>query len=97
MSRLIISDRAEFDLRLVWLFSAADNPAAADRLIQELLSVCQGTLDMPRRGSPRDRLRRGLRSIPHGDYLVFYREVPDGIEVARVLHGRRKIERAMEQ
>jgi toxin ParE1/3/4 len=27
-----------------------------------------------------------------GSYAIFYRAIPDGIEVVRVLHGRRDIE-----
>jgi toxin ParE1/3/4 len=36
-------------------------------------------------------LSEGLRSFPVGDYLVFYREADQGIEIVRVLHGSRDI------
>jgi toxin ParE1/3/4 len=42
-------------------------------------------------GTPRDTLAPGLRSFPVGSYLVFYRVVPEGIEVARILHGARDL------
>lgn len=32
-----------------------------------------------------------LRSSPVGNYLIFYRPLPDGIEILRVLHGARDI------
>jgi toxin ParE1/3/4 len=53
---------------------------------------------MPLIGSPR-RFRssrlRNLRQFPvksYEDYLIFYCPTEDGIEVLRVLHGRRDIE-----
>ena len=42
-------------------------------------------------GTARDNLGRGVRSFPVGNYLVLYRIIPDGIEVARVLHGARDL------
>jgi plasmid stabilization system protein ParE len=29
------------------------------------------------------------------DYLIFYRELPDRVEIVRVLHGARDIERIL--
>jgi toxin ParE1/3/4 len=46
----------------------------------------------PRMGRVRDELAPGLRSFPIGDYLIFYRNVPKGIAVVRVLSGYRDIE-----
>jgi toxin ParE1/3/4 len=43
-------------------------------------------------GRPRDELAVGLRSLPVGDYLVFYRSGKDGIEVARILSGYRDLD-----
>jgi toxin ParE1/3/4 len=38
-----------------------------------------------------DLLEPKLRFIPVGSYLVFYRSLPDGVEIARILHGARDI------
>lgn len=35
-----------------------------------------------------------LRSHPHGNYVIFYRPIGDGIEIVRVLHGARDIDAA---
>ena len=48
----------------------------------------------PQMGRPRDELSTGLRSLPHGRYVVFYVPLADGIEVVRVLHGSRDIDDA---
>ena len=42
-------------------------------------------------GRPRGELAPRLRSFPVGPYVLFYRPTPNGIEVARVLHGARDI------
>ena len=46
-------------------------------------------------GRMRDDLQPDLRSFAAGSYLIFYRPIDDGIEVVRVLHGARDIERAV--
>ena len=33
----------------------------------------------------------GLRSLPLGNYIIFYRPIDDGIEVVRILHGARDL------
>ncbi len=35
----------------------------------------------------------GLLSFPFGRYMIFYLSIPGGIEIVRVLHGARDIER----
>jgi toxin ParE1/3/4 len=44
-------------------------------------------------GPAREELAAGLRSCPLGSYVIFYRVVKGGIEVARVLHGARNLRR----
>jgi toxin ParE1/3/4 len=40
----------------------------------------------------RPELRSNLRSFPVGNYIVFYRASPDGVEVVRVMSGRQDID-----
>jgi toxin ParE1/3/4 len=45
--------------------------------------------------NPRDAELVGIRFYPvrhFHNWLVFYRERPDGIEVVRVIHGQRDLE-----
>jgi len=85
------SPLAEQDLRDIWRYIAADNPDAADRLLHKIESKLEQYADRPAMGAPRDSLAPGLRSFPVGRYLVFYRITPDGIDVARILHGARDL------
>jgi toxin ParE1/3/4 len=86
------SPLAEEDCRHIWRYIAADNPDAADRLLLRIESKLGLYAENPGMGHARDRLAPGLRSFPVGAYLVFYRAVPRGIELVRVLHGARKLE-----
>ena len=79
-------DRVEIALRI-----ARDNPAAADRLLETVDEKCRLLARMPEMGRQRFDLAQNLRSLPVGDYVIFYRPVPDGIQVIRVLHGARDI------
>jgi len=85
------SPLARQDYRDIWRYIANDNPAAANRLLWRIDAKLERYADNPRRGATRDNLTPGLRSFPVGNYLVFYRIVPDGIELVRVLHGARDL------
>lgn len=37
----------------------------------------------------------GLRYFPFQNYLIFYREIKDGIEIVHVFHGARDIGRLL--
>jgi toxin ParE1/3/4 len=43
-------------------------------------------------GRRREELLPGLRSFPIGNYVVFYREIKDGVDIIRILRGSRDIE-----
>jgi toxin ParE1/3/4 len=47
----------------------------------------------PRMGRARPELDTELRSLPFGRYVIFYAPTADGIDVIRVLHSGRDIER----
>ena len=73
--------QADLDLDSIWNFIAADNIQAAERLIDRIGSVFQMLVENPLAGRERPELRKGLRSFPVRNYIIFYIPVPDGIEV----------------
>ena len=83
------TQEAANDLEEIWTFIARDNPEAADRLNNEFALVLEMIASSPRMGRARDALRVGLRSHPHGNYIIFYACRRDAIEVMRVLHAAR--------
>jgi toxin ParE1/3/4 len=90
---LFLSDLARADLDEAWQYIAADSEDAADRVIDDIVSTFQLLIDTPRAGRERAELAADLRSFPCGSYVIFYRPAPEGVAVARVLHGNRDVER----
>ena len=68
-------------------------PATADRAVAELIAVCRTYADAFAAGSvlgtARPDLGDDLRDFTHSRWVVVVRPVDNGIEVLRVLDGRR--------
>lgn len=75
----------------IWRFIAQDSPANADRMLDRIRGTLNRLATMPFMGQARFDLATGLRMFPVGNYLIFFRPIENGIEVIRVLHGRRNI------
>jgi toxin ParE1/3/4 len=71
------------------------SPVAARRLIAKIQQKCADYARMPGIGILRDDIEAGLRCFRVGAYLVFYRTLPAGIEIARVLPGNRDVRPSM--
>jgi toxin ParE1/3/4 len=80
------------DLDAIWLYIARDSIDAAQRMIERIERAAARLAQMPGMGRSREELQPGLRSISVGNYLIFYRRIPGGIEVLHVYHGARNIE-----
>ena len=95
MARVLKTPAAEQDLVEIGAYIEADNPAAADRLLDRFEREFNLLADFPGLGRQRDELATSLRSFPVGNYVIFYLPLDDGIDVIRVLHGARDIRRFM--
>ena len=91
MAAVFFTRQAREDLIDIWLQIAADDPGAADRVLDRLEMAALNLIENPRRGPARDDIRRGLRYLVCDTYLILYRIVKDGIEIVRVVHGRRDL------
>lgn len=91
MARLVFSLLAASDLDGIQAYVARNNPHAALRLADRIEETCRRLAGRPLIGRERPELAPGLRSMPVGRYVIFYRPIPDGIEIARVLHGARDV------
>ena len=92
MKRFRLASQAQLDLDDIWLFIAEDSPDAADHFHDLLLSKFLLLAQQPMIGRVRDELSPNLRGFAVGNYVIFYRDTPDYIEIVRVLHGARDIE-----
>ncbi len=95
MLAIIRSNRADDDLIEIWLRIASENPDAADRVLDAIELRWQQLARHPHSGMARDDIAAGIRHLAVGDYLTLYRIAEDGIEIVRVLHGRRKLDRSL--
>ena len=92
MSSLRFTASAENDLLETWRYLAEKNPAAADRLLDQIVAEAQRLLAHPAQGRRRDELAAGLRSWPTATtYLLYYFIDDAGIVIARVLHHARDV------
>ena len=96
MAQVLRTRQAHIDLLEIWTHMADSNPRAADRLLENIGRTCEALAEFPRMGRSRPELAPELRSIPVGDYIIFYRPVEEGIQVVRVLHGARDIDRSFD-
>ena len=91
-SRLARTAQAEEDLIDIWAYIARDNPSAADRLLDALDEKSQALARNPQMGMAREDIAPGVRHLPVGNYLILYRDIGDGIEVVRYVHGMRRLQ-----
>jgi len=88
------TDPADADLlEIAGYLAARSSIRVAERFIDRLGEVFERLAQFPGIGTRREGLAPGLRSFPEGNYVVFYRETDEGIEIVRVLHGALDIER----
>jgi toxin ParE1/3/4 len=99
MSRALKRPQALIDVDEQARWIADDNPDAARRFRKAVEQTLEVLAAMPGMGVGRryrDPALAGLRMHPVTGFperLLFYLPLPDGVELVRVLHGRRDIAR----
>ncbi len=91
MARIRRSPLAAEDLIAVWRWIAAEDAAAADRMLDLIEAKLRLLADNPGLGPARPDIAPDLRLFPIRRYVVLYRSLPDGIELVRVVHGMRDL------
>ncbi|NQU19988.1 MAG: type II toxin-antitoxin system RelE/ParE family toxin [Candidatus Nealsonbacteria bacterium] len=91
MPRVLWTQLAESDLDGIHFYIGTTNhsQAAADRWIDSVRERSRIYAGQPEMGELRSKFGPGVRVFSFGNYVVFYRAIADGIEILRVLHGRR--------
>ncbi len=92
MTTIVKRPRAELDLLDIWDYIADESFDRADDFLDCVDRKLQTLASNPGLGRRREELLAGLQSFPLGNYVVFYREIENGIDVIRILHGSRDIE-----
>jgi len=95
MARIVHSPAAEDDLLEIWLGLAANNVSAAENLMDDLDVATRLLATQPLIGKARREFGAGIRSFPVRDYVLVYRPILGGVELVRVVHGARDLERVL--
>jgi toxin ParE1/3/4 len=72
-----LSRRAREDILDVWTYIAAENPSAADRILDRIERVLAMLAEHPLTGRQRPEVIPGSRSFAVSPYVIFYRVVND--------------------
>jgi toxin ParE1/3/4 len=93
VAEIFVSRRAEADLREIWRYIAAENPAAADRVLLRIDERIQLLQRFPEIGVLRSDIRRGMRMLVEGNYLLLYEYDArvDEVDLVAVIDGRREL------
>lgn len=96
MSRFVLTPAAEGDLLKIIEYLEGDSPDAVLRVVDALDEAMQRLADNPAIGHVRpDLTDQDVRFWPVFKYLVVYRPETNPLEIVRVLHGRRDVERIL--
>lgn len=91
-----LTEPAVQDLEEIYKYIALDNIDAAERMKHKLQKRWCAAAENPGIGRKRNELQPNLRSVTEGSYLIFYRQIENGIEILRILHGARDLEALFE-
>ncbi len=98
-AKVTIKPQARLELLQIFIHIGEQNLSAAEKFTAAAEADCETLARMPGIGRMREFARPDLsdiRSWPIGgfnDYLIFYRPTASGIDVLRVIHGARDIDR----
>lgn len=95
MGRVVKSRPCIRDIDEITSFIARDSIDAALAWFDRLDDLFRRIAATPGIGTSRDAVRTGLRSVPFGQYLVFFRRSRGGVEIVRIIHGARKWQRLL--
>ena len=89
------------DLQTAAQFIYQDNPGAARSFLESVYDTFEFLARFPGVGRERSDLGfpeiRSWRVAGFRRYLIFYRELPDRIQIWRVLHGARDLRQVLEK
>jgi toxin ParE1/3/4 len=92
MLQLIRSLQSIEDQIAIWRYIAAQSPAAADRLIDQIEERIDSVLPNPEIGERQTQFGANTWRVIVGNYLDFYEVLPNAIHVLRIFHAARKLE-----
>ena len=87
--RLEWRPQASADLMLIVAEIADEDPDAAQRLMDEIEAKVAALPDHPKLYKPSHRIKGFRELVLRPNYVLFYRESPELVEIVNVVHARR--------
>jgi len=87
-----VTRAAKADLTEITDYIAADNPQAAQRVLDEILDRLDRISRTPGMGPSCKQYGKNMRRFAVGNYVIYYQPTAKGISVIRVLHGARNVD-----
>lgn len=88
----VLRPAAEDDLSNIWLEGAASwGVEQAERYADGLFALFDLLVEFPEIARERTEFSPPVRIHPSGAHLVVYRQVGQGIEIIRILHGHQNL------
>ncbi len=92
MAKVTYAPIANDDLAEIVSYIAQDNPNAARNWLRRIRAACNLLGTNPAMGERREDFGvAGCRSFTVGGFVVFFRRLDDGVEIARIVHGSRDL------
>lgn len=95
MANVIKSPQAGYDIKgiLRYIGDQSGSPSVVVKFSKELDNKCEQYSRQPEMGTIYHELFQDIRYFTFkSQYVIFYQEIPNGIEIIRVLHGARDID-----
>src|SRR5579884_2565298 len=98
VGKFILAPCVEDELWAIWSFISEDNADAATRVMEAAFETFKRLADNPQLGRLRQFSNSRLKDIRSwhvsgfDNYLIFYRAIPEGIQVLHVYHGARDVD-----
>ncbi|HEX8485375.1 type II toxin-antitoxin system RelE/ParE family toxin [Sphingomonas sp.] len=93
MSVVRKSRLAKRDLIEIWCYISVESEHFADAILDKIEAKLKALADNPKMGTGRPEYGPHIRSFVVGHHIIFYRPIALGIEVVRVVHGKRDVRR----
>lgn len=97
MSRYVINILASRDLNEIADYFAENSLEAGDLFFRDFNRKCQQLVAFPNSGKSYVKIRPDLRGLSLEGYVIFYKILDDGIEILRVVSGRRDFRTLFEE
>jgi toxin ParE1/3/4 len=93
MTRVLRTPLARRDLKEIGAYLARESRSrdVATRFLDRISKKCDVYATQPELGAACPDLGAEVRRFSVGNYVVFFRPLPDGIELLRILHGGRDV------